>query len=125
VYDEYSAGIAKKQEIMFKIVFFVTEEHAEAVKQAMFNAGAGKIGEYECCAWQCAGTGQFRGLAHSDPFVGSAGQMERIPELRVEMVCADECIDAAIEALLAVHPYETPAFDVFLQDFRASRKKIR
>ena len=95
---------------MYKITFYVPSDAAEAVKQAMFAAGAGHIGGYDCCCWQCSGQGQFRPLAGSNPTIGSHGDITRLEELQVEMVCADACIAAAIAALRAAHPYETPAF---------------
>ena len=101
---------------MFKLVFFVPESHLEAVKTAVFAAGAGRIGQYDQCCWQVKGEGQFRPLAGSNAFVGQVGQLERVAEYRVEMVCADDCIKSAIQALRLNHPYETPAFDVWRLD---------
>jgi hypothetical protein len=84
--------------------------HLESVKQAIFAAGAGRIGDYECCAWQVLGDGQYRPMAGSTPFLGSQGRLETVSEYRVEMVCGDDRIDAALSALLESHPYEEPAF---------------
>ena len=98
---------------MYKLVFFVPESHLDLVKTAVFNAGAGRIGQYEQCCWQVLGQGQFRPLAGSAPFIGVQDQLEILPEYRVEMVCADELIVAAVSALRASHPYEEPAFDVW------------
>lgn len=97
---------------MLKLTFFVPEDHAEAVKQAVFDAGAGRIGDYEHCAWQCAGTGQFRPMQGANPFLGNVGDLETVTELRVEMVCDDQYIQAVIAALKNAHPYEEPAYDV-------------
>ncbi len=98
----------KKQCCMF--VFYVPEEHAEAVKAAVFAAGAGRIGNYDCCCWQTVGLGQFRPLAGSRPFLGSQGAVEKAAETRVEMVCPESRLAAAVAALRRAHPYETPAF---------------
>lgn len=98
---------------MYKIVFFVPESHCESVKQSLFEAGAGKIGDYDCCSWQAAGQGQFRPLEGSDPFIGQKGRTEKVDEFRVEMVCADELIRPAVKALKEAHPYEEPAYDVW------------
>lgn len=98
---------------MYKLVFFVPESHLDIVKTALFNTGAGRIGQYDQCCWQVLGQGQFRPLAGSAPFVGTQGQVEILPEYRVEMVFADELIGAAVSALRASHPYEEPAFDVW------------
>jgi hypothetical protein len=98
---------------MYKLAFFVPESHIEQVKAAVFAVGAGRIGNYDQCCWQVAGIGQFRPLAGSNPFIGQAQQLERVPEYRVEMVCDDSLIKVAVAALRAAHPYEEPAIDVW------------
>lgn len=103
---------------MHKLVFFVPESHVEAVKSAVFNAGAGRMGSYDSCAWQTLGQGQFRPLPGSDPFIGKINQLERVAEYRVEIICADERIAQALTALREAHPYEEPAYDIWrLADF--------
>lgn len=97
---------------MYKLAFYVPESHLEAVKDALFAAGAGRIGDYDSCCWQVLGQGQFRALDGSNPFIGQHGVVEVVDEYRVEMVCEPACINAAVKALLAAHPYETPAWDV-------------
>lgn len=97
---------------MYKVCFYVPAEYLEAVKSAMFDAGAGRVGDYDRCAWQVLGQGQFRPLEGSQPFIGQAGEVEKVAEYRVEMVCDSECIAAAVAALKSAHPYEEPAFDV-------------
>ena len=98
---------------MYKLVFFVPESHLEQVKTAVFNAGAGQIGNYDQCCWQIAGAGQFRPLAGSQAFIGQLNKLEQVTEYRVEMVCADAFIRAAVKALRLTHPYEEPAIDVW------------
>jgi len=97
---------------MYKICFYVPETHLEPVKAALFAAGAGRIGLYDSCAWQVKGEGQFRPLAGAKPFLGEVGAVEVVAEYKVELVCAEHCITAAIDALRAAHPYEEPAYDV-------------
>ena len=97
---------------MYKIIFFVPDAHLEIVKQAIFTAGAGCIGNYDQCCWQTPGQGQFRALEGSDPLIGKQGELERVEEYRVELVCEDQLISQAIDALKKDHPYEEPAFDV-------------
>ncbi len=97
---------------MYKICFYVPESHVEFVKNALFEAGAGKIGQYDCCAWQSKGEGQFRALMGSQPFLGQLNQLERVAEYKVELVCVAQNLAAAIQALKASHPYETPAYNV-------------
>ncbi len=97
---------------MFKICFFVPLEHAEKVKSAMFNAGGGKIGQYECCSFETLGIGQFRPLKGANPFLGRVGEVEKVSELKVEMVCDDHVLKAVVKAMKENHPYEMPAYDI-------------
>ena len=96
---------------MYKLCFFVPESHLEPVKDAVFEAGGGRLGDYEHCCWQVKGMGQFRPLPGSQPFIGESGALERVEEYRVEMVCSDDRIRDAVAALRQAHPYEEPAFD--------------
>ncbi len=98
---------------MYKLCYFVPESHLEVTKQALFEAGAGRIGDYDCCAWQCEGQGQFRPLAGSDPYLGQQGELETVREYKVELVCSDELIGPALAAFKRAHPYEEPAYEVF------------
>jgi len=103
---------------MYKICVYIPEDSVEKVKQSLFDAGAGRIGNYDSCCWQTAGTGQFRPLENSNPALGSLGKTETVPETKVELVCADELITQVVQALRKSHPYEEPAFDVWkLEDF--------
>lgn len=97
---------------MYKLCYFVPESYLEETKSALFLAGAGRIGDYDSCAWQCLGQGQFRPLDGSQPFLGQSGELETVSEYRVELVCEDGSIGAAIAALKLAHPYEEPAYDV-------------
>ena len=98
---------------MYKLCFFVPDAHVEAVKQAVFASGAGRIGNYEACCWQVLGQGQFRPLSGSQPFIGETGVVQQVAEWKVEMVVADELIHAVVKALKSSHPYQTPAFEVW------------
>ncbi|AMD01873.1 MULTISPECIES: YqfO family protein [Halomonas] len=98
---------------MYKLAFYVPVEDAEAVKEAVFVTGAGRIGNYEACCFQTPGTGQFRPLDGASPHIGQVGDLERVEELKVELVCEDDLIEEAVAALRAAHPYEEPAFDVW------------
>ena len=97
---------------LYQLIFYVPLLHLESVKAALFKAGAGKIGDYDCCAWQTSGTGQFRPLNGSNPFTGSINQIESLEEYKVEMVCEVKNIKQALQALIAAHPYQTPAYSV-------------
>ncbi len=98
---------------MFKLVFFVPAQYAEEVKNAVFRTGAGKYELYDHCSWETNGTGQFRPTDKATPFIGQIGEVERVEELRVEVLCRPETVRPAIEALIAAHPYEEPAYEVF------------
>jgi structural toxin protein (hemagglutinin/hemolysin) RtxA len=97
---------------MYKLGFFVPARHLEQVKTALFEAGAGRIGNYDSCCWQTLGQGQFRPLNGSNPTQGEQGAIETVPEYRVETVCEDAVLRDVVAALRASHPYEEPAFDV-------------
>ena len=98
---------------MYKLCIYVPESHLQAVKDAVFASGAGRIGDYEHCCWQVLGQGQFRPLPGSTPFLGSEGVVETVPEYKVELVVADELVERAVAALREAHPYEEPAFDLW------------
>lgn len=86
------------------------ESHLDSVKQALFASGAGKVGNYDCCAWQTEGQGQYRPLAESKPFVGDANNLQTLKEFKVEMVCEKHLLTKAVAALKQAHPYEEVAF---------------
>jgi hypothetical protein len=96
-----------------KLVVFVPREALDIVRDALFAAGAGHIGEYERCSWYTEGTGTFLGGEGTQPNVGRAGREERVAELRLETVYPAELHDDVIGALRRAHPYEEPAFDVY------------
>ncbi|MGQ7247996.1 NGG1p interacting factor NIF3 [Halomonas sp. V046] len=98
---------------MYKLAFFVPIADAETVKEAVFATGAGRIGDYEACCFQTPGRGQFRPLDGADPHIGRVGDLETVDELKVELVCSDELIQAAVSALKLSHPYEEVAYDVW------------
>ena len=98
---------------MYKLAFFVPASHVEVVKAAVFAAGGGRIGDYDNCAWQTLGQGQFRPLDGSQPFLGQPGQVEVVEEWKVELVVADELVAQVVAALRQSHPYETPAYEVW------------
>lgn len=97
---------------MHKLCVYIPVDHVEAVKRALFDAGAGRIGSYRDCCWQVLGVGQFLPGDGSQPFLGERGRVEQVAEYRVEMVCADDVLGAVIAALRESHPYEEPAFDL-------------
>ena len=98
---------------MQKLVWFVPESALEATRDAVFAAGAGRIGEYERCSWYTPGTGTFFARSGAEPAIGEVGREERVAELRVETVVAAECAAAVVQALRDAHPYEEPAFELY------------
>jgi hypothetical protein len=98
--------------ILYQVYFYVPESHVELVKQAIFNAGAGRYDHYDSCCWQTLGQGQFRPLQESQPFLGQTDQLEIVAEYRVETICSEQCLKDVILALKSSHPYQTPAYGV-------------
>ncbi len=96
-----------------KLVVFVPPDALDAVRDALFGAGAGRIGAYERCSWYAEGTGTFFALEGADPAIGAVGAEERVPELRLETVFPSARRDDVVAALRRAHPYEEPAFDVY------------
>jgi hypothetical protein len=97
---------------MYKIAVYIPSNALETVKQAMFDHGAGRLGNYDHCSWQVLGEGQFRPLAQSNPTLGQKGSVVSIAEYLVEMVCDDKVIASVISALKQAHPYEEPAYNI-------------
>ena len=96
-----------------KLVVFVPREALDTVRDALFAAGAGRIGGYTRCSWYSAGTGTFYGGEGTSPSVGEAGREERVAELRLETVYPVERETDVVRALREAHPYEEPAFDLY------------
>ena len=105
------APVAAAEQV--KVVTFVPAESVAAMIDALSAAGAGHIGDYEACAFTVEGVGRFVAGDSTSPTVGRAGQGNAEPEVRVEMVAPSSRADAIVEALIADHPYEEPAFDVY------------
>ena len=97
---------------MYLLSFYVPATHVELVKEAIFATGAGTIDNYSNCCWQTLGQGQFKPLENSQAFIGEKNKLEYVEEYKVELVCTDEIINSAIQALKLAHPYETPAYQV-------------
>jgi hypothetical protein len=97
----------------YKLVWFVPEEWLDATRDAVFAAGAGRIGNYERCSWYASGTGTFFGGEETNPALGRRGRDERVAELRVETVVPGDRVRDVVAALRKSHPYEEPAYDVY------------
>ncbi|TVQ92285.1 MAG: Nif3-like dinuclear metal center hexameric protein [Bacteroidetes bacterium] len=102
--------------LLKKLVTFCPVEHAEKVREAIFLAGAGQIGEYDCCSFNLEGKGSFRGGDSTNPFVGEKGQIHYEPEIRIETILPDYLENAVLKAMLNAHPYEEVAYDLYPLD---------
>jgi len=96
-----------------KLVVFLPADALDEVRSALFEAGAGRIGDYERCSWYTEGTGTFLAGEGTAPTVGERGREERVTELRLETVFPEERHADVVAALRRAHPYEEPAFDVY------------
>jgi dinuclear metal center YbgI/SA1388 family protein len=99
-----------------KIIVFVPRENAQAVREAMSAAGAGKLGSYDGCAFEADGRGYFRPLEGAKPYAGSVGSSEQVSETRIEAICASRDVASVVAAMKKAHPYEEPAYDVFTDE---------
>ena len=96
-----------------KIVVYVPSSHADEVRKVLAESGTGHVGNYDSCTFSIKGTGRFRGLEGTKPFVGESGQLEEVEEERIETICPWGQFEAVLEAVKKAHPYEEPAIDVF------------
>jgi hypothetical protein len=98
---------------LVKIVAFVPETHADAVRLAMGGAGAGEIGNYNFCSFSMRGIGRFKPGEGTNPNIGKVGNLESVAEERIETVCVRSKLQDVIRAIKKVHPYEEVAVDVY------------
>ncbi|MCB9001536.1 MAG: Nif3-like dinuclear metal center hexameric protein [Bacteroidales bacterium] len=101
---------------LVKLVTFVPDRHADNLRKAMFDAGAGKIGNYDSCSYNTTGFGTFRAGENTHPFVGDIGELHREAEVRIETVVPRINLNGVIKAMLSAHPYEEVAYDVYPLD---------
>ena len=110
--DRQPLRMIQPKATQYKLVTFVPEKDVEAVSRALFDAGAGRIGDYSSCSFRMPGTGTFFGEEGTNPAVGQSGKLERADEIRIETVVPISKIEEVIRALRQSHPYEEPAFDL-------------
>jgi hypothetical protein len=111
-----------KQSDYVTIVVTVPETHADAVREAMGRAGAGKIGNYSYCSYSTKGIGRFMPNRGSNPFLGKEDVLEEVVEERIETVCSKDCLECALEAIKKAHPYEELVIDIY-PVYEIGRKK--
>ncbi len=94
------------------VVVYVPVTHADAVREALAQAGAGRLGHYDSCSFSVRGTGRFRPLPGANPQTGEIGQIAAVEEERIETLCAETLVAEVLAAVRKVHPYEEPAMHV-------------
>jgi len=104
--------LAPKTDNQLKIVVYVPKQHAERLRIAMNEAGAGRIGNYDYCSYSTEGKGTFRALEGANPFVGSHGKLHSENETKIEMVIRQEHLGEVLRAIKSIHPYEEVAYDL-------------
>ncbi|WP_213818416.1 Nif3-like dinuclear metal center hexameric protein [Garciella nitratireducens] len=102
-----------RQEKLFKIVVFVPKGYEDKIRDAMGKQGAGWIGNYSNCTFQTLGTGTFKPLNGTNPFIGSMGKIEKVEEVRIETIVTQKNIFKTLNAIIKVHPYEEVAYDIY------------
>ena len=105
--------LSPKSDLLYKLVTFVPQAQAEEVRQTLFQAGCGHIGEYDSCSYNIQGEGTFRALEGAQPFCGKVGTLHTEPEVRIETIFPSFKKSAVVRALVQAHPYEEPAFDIY------------
>lgn len=105
-----------KRQLLCKLVTFCPTAQAEAVRQSLFAAGAGNIGNYSYCSYNMEGSGSFLPEEGSNPFVGEPGKVHFEPEVRIEVIFEKRLENKVIYHLLKAHPYEEPAYDILTLD---------
>ncbi|MCT4639628.1 MAG: Nif3-like dinuclear metal center hexameric protein [Bacteroidales bacterium] len=98
---------------LYKLVVFIPEKHLENVSSKIFEAGAGNIGNYDCCGFSADGQGTFRGNEDANPFVGSVGELHKEKEVRFETIFPKHKKSSVVKAMLKAHPYEEVAYDIY------------
>jgi dinuclear metal center YbgI/SA1388 family protein len=105
--------LSPKKESLLKLVTFVPSEQAETVRTAIFDAGAGQIGNYDACSYNLSGEGTFRGDENTNPYVGEKGKIHTEKEMRIETILPSHIKNRVIKALIKAHPYEEVAYDLY------------
>jgi hypothetical protein len=105
--------LSPKSSLMVKLVTFCPVAQAEVVRNALFSAGAGNIGDYDCCSFNTEGSGTFRASVNANPFVGEINSLHFEKEIRIEVVMPASVERSVVHSLLSAHPYEEVAYDIY------------
>jgi hypothetical protein len=98
----------------YKIVVYVPETHGDQLREAMGNAGAGIVGNYNFCSFTTKGVGRFKPVAGAHPAIGEVGTLEEVEEEKIETVCSGKKLKEVLKAIKDTHPYEEPSTQVYL-----------
>ena len=101
------------REKLYKLAVYVPVSAEEEVREALGKAGAGNLGNYSHCSFSVSGTGRFKPDQEADPFIGSAGELEQVEEVKVEVVVPEPSVNKVVKAMLKAHPYEEVAYDLY------------
>lgn len=107
-------------ESLYKLVVFSPVTHGDDIRKALVQAGAGAIGDYAGCSFSSPGTGRFTPIEGADPYIGEIGKGEEVHEEKIEVVLSEGIRNRVLKAMLTAHPYEEPAFDLFVLDQRVN-----
>ncbi|MCR9173651.1 MAG: Nif3-like dinuclear metal center hexameric protein [bacterium] len=102
-----------KNEVLSKLICYIPHDHVTAVSQAMFDAGAGKIGDYDECGFATSGEGSFRPNESAKPFIGASEERSTVKETKFEVVCSTHSVHQVVQAMISAHPYEEVAYEIF------------
>jgi len=105
--------LQSSSEKIFKFAVYVPAQHADKISQAIFKAGAGKIGKYTETSFNITGKGTFKPMEGTNPFIGKIGKREEVQEIKIETVVAERDLESVVQAMKDTHPYEEPAYDVY------------
>ncbi len=108
--------LAPKEGVLKKMVVFCPLSHAKILRKAIFDAGAGKIGNYDCCSYNIKGKGTFRAGDNTNPFVGAKGSIHEEEEVRIETILPEWLVGKLVKTVIAAHPYEEVAYDIYSLD---------
>lgn len=98
---------------LVKIAVYAPVTHADEIRKALMEAGAGHMGAYDACSFSVRGTGRFRPGKNANPFIGTRGELQEIEEERIETICEEKKLPNILKAIKKVHPYEEPAIDIY------------
>src|SRR5699024_12226338 len=105
--------IERMHESLYKLIVFVPQSHAEKVRDALSEGGAGHIGNYSHCTFQAEGQGTFKPLEGTDPFIGTKRNLEFVDEIKIESIVTKQNLSSTIHAMIKVHQYEEVAYDIY------------